>query len=87
MDKVKGDAKKALFYVAQTIENGWSRSMLLNWIGTGLYERQGKALNNFTHSLPKIDSDLAKEITKDPIALVLQKLQENIMSVNLKMRC
>ena len=66
MDKVKGDAKKALFYVAQTIENGWSRSMLLNWIGTGLYERQGKALNNFTHSLPKIDSDLAKEITKDP---------------------
>ena len=23
-------------------------------------------MNNFTHSLPKIDSDLAKEITKDP---------------------
>lgn len=66
MDKVKGDTKKALFYVAQTVENGWSRSVLLNWIGTDLYERQGKALNNFAHSLPKIDSDLAKEITKDP---------------------
>lgn len=66
MDKVKGDTKKALFYVAQSLENGWSRSVLLNWIGTDLYERQGKALNNFANSFPKIDSDLAKEITKDP---------------------
>lgn len=66
MDKVKGDAEKALFYISQIVENGWSRATLLNWIGTGLYERQGRALNNFAHSLPRIDSDLAKEITKDP---------------------
>ena len=66
MDKVKGDNQKAMFYVIQTIQNGWSRSTLLNWIGTGLYERQGKALNNFKQKLPQINSDLAKEITKDP---------------------
>ena len=65
MDKVKGDVNKALFYISQTIENGWSRAMLLNWIDTGLYERQGKALTNFRCSLPKPESDLAKEITKD----------------------
>lgn len=31
-----------------TIENGWSRAMLLNWIDTGLYGRQGKAITNFS---------------------------------------
>lgn len=29
MDKVKEDLDKSLFYVSKTIENGWSRSMLL----------------------------------------------------------
>ena len=42
MDKVKDDIDKALFYVHQTVENGWSRSILLNFISTDLYERQGK---------------------------------------------
>lgn len=66
MDKVKGDVNKALFYIGQTLENGWSRSLLLNWIDTGLYERQGKAITNFKSILPAPDSDLTREITKDP---------------------
>ena len=40
--------------------------MLLNFINSDLYERQGKALTNFQHTLPNIDSDLAQELTKDP---------------------
>ena len=66
MDKVKGDINKALFYIGQTLENGWSRSLLLNWIDTDLYERQGKAITNFKSTLPAPDSDLTQEITKDP---------------------
>ena len=66
MDKVKDDIDKALFYVHQTVENGWSRSMLLNFISTDLYERQGKALTNFTKTLPDVMSDLAQELSKDP---------------------
>ena len=66
MDKVKDDVSKALFYIRQTIENGWSRSMLLNFIGTDLYERQGKALTNFKSTLPEVSGDLAQELTKDP---------------------
>lgn len=66
MDKVKGDVAKAIFYVRQTIDNGWSRSMLLNFIGTDLYERQGKALTNFKNTLPDVNSELAQELTKDP---------------------
>lgn len=40
--------------------------MLLNALDTDLYERQGKALNNFTRTLPEETSDLANEILKDP---------------------
>lgn len=40
--------------------------MLLNFMGTDLYERQGKALTNFRQTLPPAESDLAQEITKDP---------------------
>lgn len=66
VDKVKGDVNKALFYVRQTVENGWSRAMLLNWIDTGLYERNGKAITNFKRTIPDETSDLALELTKDP---------------------
>jgi predicted nuclease of restriction endonuclease-like (RecB) superfamily len=58
--------KEAMFYVRKTIENGWSRAMLLNFLDTDLYARQGKSLNNFDRLLPDVQSDLAKEVLKDP---------------------
>ena len=66
IDKYKNDPEKALFYVHQTVLNGWSRNMLLNFLDTDLYERQGKALTNFSRTLPDETSDLAQELTKDP---------------------
>lgn len=66
IDKCKDNPQKALFYVHQTVENGWSRNMLLNFLDTNLYERQGKALTNFQRTLPEETSDLALELTKDP---------------------
>lgn len=66
MDYAKGDTDKALFFVRKTIENGWSRAMLLNWIDTALYDREGKAITNFKATLPDPMSDLAQDITKDP---------------------
>ena len=66
IDKCKEQPEKALFFVHQTVENGWSRDMLLNFMGTDLYERQGKALTNFQRTLPEETSDLARELTKDP---------------------
>ena len=58
--------QKALFYVRQTVANGWSRNVLHNFIDSSLYERHGKALGNFNRTLPDVDSDLVQEITKDP---------------------
>lgn len=66
MDKFPDSPDKALFFVRQTVENGWSRDVLLNFISTDLYERQGKALTNFKRTLPDETSDLAQELTKDP---------------------
>lgn len=66
IDKCSTDSGKALFYVRQTLENGWSRDILLNVLGTNLYEHSGKALTNFKNTLPEIDSDLAQELTRDP---------------------
>ena len=66
MDRYGKDPEKAFFYVRKTMEEGWSRSMLLNFMDTDLYERQGKAQTNFSRTLPDEASDLAQELTKDP---------------------
>lgn len=66
IDKFLTEPQKAVFYLHQTVINGWSRNILHNFIDSSLYERQGKALSNFCRTLPDIDSDLALEITKDP---------------------
>lgn len=66
IDRFSDAPQKALFYVNQIVSNGWSRDMLHNFIDTGLYERQGKALTNFSRTLPEVTSDLAQELTKDP---------------------
>lgn len=66
IDSCYSNLNKALFFVHQTIENGWSRAMLLNFIDTDLFERQSKALTNFSNTLPEPTSDLAQELTKDP---------------------
>ena len=66
MDKYSEEPVKALFYVRKTMEEGWSRDVLLNFMDSGLYEREGKALTNFTRTLPEVTSDLAQELTKDP---------------------
>lgn len=60
------DVDKAIFYLNQTVEQGWSRAVLLNFLDTDLYERQGKAVTNFDRLLPEEQSDLAKQTLKDP---------------------
>ena len=58
--------EEALFYIDKTLENGWSRNVLEHQIDSGLYERMGKSITNFDNRLPKPQSDLAKQIVKDP---------------------
>jgi predicted nuclease of restriction endonuclease-like (RecB) superfamily len=55
-----------LWYARATVENGWSRNVLVHWIESDLHQRQGKAQTNFVKSLPSPQSDLAREMLKDP---------------------
>jgi len=68
---------EALFYVQKTIQNGWSRSVLMNFLEADLYSAQGKSLNNFSRLLPEAQSDLANEIIKDPYNFDFLTLTEN----------
>jgi len=69
--------KEALFYVQKTIQNGWSRAVLMNFLEADLYSAQGKSLNNFSRLLPDVQSDLAREIIKDPYNFDFLALTEN----------
>lgn len=66
IDRYGTEPAKAFFYVKKTMQEGWSRDVLLNLMDSDLYEREGKALTNFTRTLPDETSDLAQELTKDP---------------------
>ena len=60
---------EALFYVEQTIENGWSRSELEAEMDDDLYNKRGKAITNFDSKLPAPFNGLAKDILKSPYDL------------------
>ena len=64
IDKFYNNPKRAFYYVRLTLENGWSRAVLLNAIDMDIKEPEGKAVTNFSLTLP--EGDLAQEMTKDP---------------------
>lgn len=66
LTKCKGNRDNALYFVRQTLKNNWSRAVLMNFLDTELYERDGKAITNFEKRLPGAGTDLANELTKDP---------------------
>ena len=65
IQKVK-DKEQREWYVQQTIQNGWSRNVLIHHIDSNLYQRQGQAVTNFERTLPETQSDLAHQLLKDP---------------------
>lgn len=57
---------EARFYLAQTLEQGWSRDVLALQLKSKLYDRTGRAVTNFSRTLPQPQSDLAQQTLKDP---------------------
>ena len=60
------DAETRAWYLAQTVEHGWSRSILASHIETRLHERQGRAVTNFDATLARSESELLQQTLKDP---------------------
>ena len=85
LDKIK-DEEKRVWYMNQTIKNGWSYDVLAFQIKSDLYQRQvlGDKLNNFEKTLINPQSDLAKNIMKDPYILNLTTLKENYIETELE---
>src|SRR6202034_1133184 len=65
LDRVKAPEDR-IWYAKATIQHGWSRDVLVHQIESGRLHRQGKAVANFDRTLPAPQSDLARDITKDP---------------------
>jgi predicted nuclease of restriction endonuclease-like (RecB) superfamily len=65
LDKLKTRDDR-LWYLRKAIEHNWSRNILVMQIESRLRERSGAAVTNFELTLPKPQSDLARESLKDP---------------------
>jgi len=67
LERIK-DNRQREWYIHQTIQNGWSRAILVHQIETDLYHRQVKAekTTNFPATLPPPQSDLVQQTMKDP---------------------
>ena len=84
IDKVKGDASKGYFFARKSFENNWGRAVLLNFLSTDLYERQGAAQTNFAITLPAPESDLAQELLKSPYDFSFLPGKEKYQEAELK---
>ena len=68
--------EEALFYISKTVENGWSRNVLINMMEADLFHAKGRAVTNFAAKLPSEGSDLAQQTLKDPYCFDFLALRE-----------
>ena len=81
------DLKKRIWYAEKCIENGWSHVVLEHQIDLQLYERQAdssKKLTNFESRLPAPQSELTRDIIKDPYIFELAGLKEKIVEKDIE---
>lgn len=83
LTKIKNPSERA-FYIIETARNEWSRDVMLLQIQSKLYERSGKALNNFKATLPDYQSDLAKSVFKDPYNFGFLNLSARIKELEIE---
>ena len=80
MDKVK-TAEEHIWYADATVQNGWSRNVLVHQIESKLYQRQVLAdkVTNFEHRLPSPQSELAVQTMKDPYVFDFIPFREDML--------
>jgi predicted nuclease of restriction endonuclease-like (RecB) superfamily len=83
LDKIKAPDQR-LWYIQQTIANGWSRNVLVLQIESRLFDRQGSAITNFEQALPKPQSDLAQQLLKDPYNFEFLTISQNAKELELE---
>lgn len=71
------DSATRFWYARKAVEHGWSRAVLRVQIESRLHERSGKAITNFERTLPPAQSDMAREVLKDPYTFDFLTLAED----------
>lgn len=85
IEKLK-DPAQVIFYLTKTVENSWSRAVLEYQIESNLFGRQGNAVTNFKQTLPQVQSDLARDLLKDPYNLEFIELSEKARELELEQK-
>jgi len=80
-----GENHERLWYAAKAIEYGWSRAVMTVQIESNLFGRQGKAVTNFSSTLPSPQSDLAHQTLKDPYMFDFLTLQADAVERDLEL--
>ncbi|RYF80840.1 MAG: DUF1016 domain-containing protein [Comamonadaceae bacterium] len=75
LDRLPGPQTRR-WYAAKAVEHNWSRNILAMQIEARLLERSAKTASNFELTLPRPQSDLARESLKDPYKLDFLGLPE-----------
>ena len=83
IEKLKEQSSRS-WYAAKTLEHGWSRTILTVQIESGLYARQGKAVTNFSATLPNPQSELAQQSLKDPYLFDFLTLHDDAIERDLE---
>lgn len=85
LDKIK-DLRVREWYAEKCFENGWAHSVLDHQIDLQLYERQALAekLTNFENKLPTPQSELARDVIKDPYIFELEGIKENAIEKDIE---
>lgn len=85
LSKIKDEVQRQ-WYIEQTELNGWAYDVLAFQIKSDLYTRQvfGDKPNNFKRTLKSPQSELARDMMKDPYILDLSYLRENYIEKELE---
>lgn len=84
MDKIK-EKEQYIWYLEKTIENGWTRDILVMQIDSGLFDRQhADKIQNFAGRLPDKQSELAIQTMKDPYIFDFVCMREKLIETDIE---
>jgi predicted nuclease of restriction endonuclease-like (RecB) superfamily len=86
LDKADDRAAR-LWYAQSAVEHAWSRKVLEHHIATGRYEREGKALTNFSSTLPAPESELVQQILRSASSVPSMQARSTSTSTWSTSRC
>lgn len=85
MQRIKDNTIR-FWYMSQIVQNGWDRNTLASMVKNKLHEKQGKLAHNFETTLPKPQSDLARQTLKDPYIFDFVTLTEPFIERDLEIQ-